>query len=121
LYAPPVIELIDVRSGRRSCSSRDAPANAVRISPVGQETDRRVRVRGPGAFAGAASAKLARRLASPPFPLDDEPVLVAFLSWCVPDRISIPSVTMMLAGGGILFASFLLGLMDVRPAEGGRP
>src|SRR5581483_2645942 len=32
-------------------------------------------------------------------------------------RIAIPSVTFMLAGGEILFASFLLGLIDVRPAD----
>ena len=32
-------------------------------------------------------------------------------------RIAIPSVTFMLAGGEILFASFLLGLIDVRPAS----
>jgi hypothetical protein len=32
-------------------------------------------------------------------------------------RIAIPSVTFMLAGGEILFASFLLGLIDVRPSE----
>jgi glycosyltransferase involved in cell wall biosynthesis len=32
-------------------------------------------------------------------------------------RIAIPSVTLMLAGGQILFASFLLGLIDVRPAD----
>lgn len=30
-------------------------------------------------------------------------------------RLAIPSVTLMLAGGEILFASFLLGLIDVRP------
>ena len=33
-------------------------------------------------------------------------------------RVVITSVTMMLAGGEILFASFLLGLIDVRPGEG---
>ena len=33
-------------------------------------------------------------------------------------RVVIGSVTMMLAGGEILFASFLLGLIDVRPGEG---
>ncbi len=33
-------------------------------------------------------------------------------------RVVISSVTMMLAGGEILFASFLLGLIDVRPGEG---
>ena len=32
-------------------------------------------------------------------------------------RIAIPSVTMMLAGGEILFSSFLLGLIDVRPTR----
>jgi len=32
-------------------------------------------------------------------------------------RIAIPSVTFMLAGGEILFASFLLGLIDVRPSD----
>jgi hypothetical protein len=32
-------------------------------------------------------------------------------------RLVIASVTLMLAGGEILFASFLLGLIDVRPAE----
>jgi glycosyltransferase involved in cell wall biosynthesis len=32
-------------------------------------------------------------------------------------RIAIPSVTLMLAGGETLFASFLLGLIDVRPAD----
>jgi len=32
-------------------------------------------------------------------------------------RIAIPSVTFMLAGAEILFASFLLGLIDVRPSE----
>lgn len=35
-------------------------------------------------------------------------------------RIAIPSVTFMLAGGQILFASFLLGLIDVRPSDGER-
>lgn len=35
-------------------------------------------------------------------------------------RIAIPSVTFMLAGGEILFASFLLGLIDVRPADESR-
>ena len=35
-------------------------------------------------------------------------------------RIAIPSVTFMLAGGEILFASFLLGLIDVRPSDGPR-
>jgi hypothetical protein len=35
-------------------------------------------------------------------------------------RIAIPSVTFMLAGGEILFASFLLGLIDVRPADENR-
>jgi hypothetical protein len=30
-------------------------------------------------------------------------------------RLAIPSVTLMLAGGEVLFASFLLGLIDVRP------
>lgn len=33
-------------------------------------------------------------------------------------RVVISSVTMMLAGGEILFASFILGLIDVRPGEG---
>lgn len=33
-------------------------------------------------------------------------------------RVAIPSVTLMLAGGEILFASFLLGLIDVRPDRG---
>lgn len=33
-------------------------------------------------------------------------------------RLAIPSVTLMLAGGEILFASFLLGLIDVRPDPG---
>jgi len=33
-------------------------------------------------------------------------------------RVAIPSVTLMLAGGEILFASFLLGLIDVRPDSG---
>lgn len=33
-------------------------------------------------------------------------------------RVAIPSVTLMLAGGEILFASFLLGLIDVRPDTG---
>lgn len=32
-------------------------------------------------------------------------------------RIAIPSVTFMLAGAEILFASFLLGLIDVRPSD----
>lgn len=32
-------------------------------------------------------------------------------------RIAIPSVTFMLAGGEILFASFLLGLIDIRPSD----
>jgi hypothetical protein len=32
-------------------------------------------------------------------------------------RITIPSVTLMLAGGEILFASFLLGLIDVRQSD----
>jgi hypothetical protein len=32
-------------------------------------------------------------------------------------RIAIPSVTFMLAGAEILFASFLLGLIDARPSE----
>jgi glycosyltransferase involved in cell wall biosynthesis len=32
-------------------------------------------------------------------------------------RIAIPSVTFMLAGGEVLFASFLLGLIDVRPSD----
>jgi hypothetical protein len=35
-------------------------------------------------------------------------------------RIAIPSVTFMLAGGEILFASFLLGLIDVRPSDENR-
>jgi glycosyltransferase involved in cell wall biosynthesis len=35
-------------------------------------------------------------------------------------RIAIPSVTFMLAGAEILFASFLLGLIDVRPADENR-
>jgi glycosyltransferase involved in cell wall biosynthesis len=35
-------------------------------------------------------------------------------------RVAIPSVTFMLAGGEILFASFLLGLIDARPREEGR-
>jgi Glycosyl transferase family 2 len=34
-------------------------------------------------------------------------------------RVAIPSVTLMLAGGEILFASFLLGLIDLRPGDGG--
>lgn len=33
-------------------------------------------------------------------------------------RVVITSVTLMLAGGEILFASFLLGLIDVRPSDG---
>ena len=32
-------------------------------------------------------------------------------------RIAIPSVTLMLAGAEILFSSFLLSLIDVRPAR----
>lgn len=36
-------------------------------------------------------------------------------------RIVITSVTMMLAGGEILFASFLLGLIDVRAGDGTEP
>lgn len=36
-------------------------------------------------------------------------------------RLVIASVTLMLAGGEILFASFLLGLIDVRPGEAGGP
>ncbi|MFZ0498502.1 MAG: glycosyltransferase family 2 protein [Steroidobacteraceae bacterium] len=35
-------------------------------------------------------------------------------------RIAIPSVTLMLSGGEVLFASFLLGLIDVRPPDGRR-
>lgn len=35
-------------------------------------------------------------------------------------RIAIPSVTLMLSGGEVLFASFLLGLIDVRPPDGPR-
>ena len=35
-------------------------------------------------------------------------------------RIAIPSVTFMLAGGEILFASFLLGLIGVRPSDESR-
>jgi hypothetical protein len=35
-------------------------------------------------------------------------------------RIAIPSVTLMLSGGEVLFASFLLGLIDVRPPSGRR-
>lgn len=34
-------------------------------------------------------------------------------------RVAIPSVTLMLAGGEILFASFLLGMIDMRPGDGG--
>jgi len=35
-------------------------------------------------------------------------------------RVAIPSVTLMLAGGEVLFASFLLGLIDVQPVDGSR-
>ncbi|MGH7171550.1 MAG: glycosyltransferase family 2 protein, partial [Gemmataceae bacterium] len=33
-------------------------------------------------------------------------------------RIAIPSVTLMLAGAELFFASFLLGLIDVHPVRG---
>jgi hypothetical protein len=36
-------------------------------------------------------------------------------------RVAIPSVTLMLAGGEVLFASFLLGLIDVNPGDEGVP
>lgn len=35
-------------------------------------------------------------------------------------RVAIPSVTLTLAGAEILFASFLLGLIDIRPADDGK-
>jgi hypothetical protein len=34
-------------------------------------------------------------------------------------RVAIPSVTLMLAGAEIFFASFLLGFIDVRPTSSG--